>query len=58
MGIKEQIAFPEISIDKISKITGMDITFVTSTDSDSESLSLLKELGCPFKIKEENKEKW
>ena len=49
MGIKEQIAFPEISIDKISKITGMDITFVTSTESDNQALSLLKELGMPFK---------
>jgi len=49
MGIKEQIAFPEISIDKISKITGMDITFVTDTDSDTEALALFKELGLPFK---------
>jgi len=49
MGIKEQIAFPEISIDKISKITGMDITFVTNTDSDTEALALLKQLGLPFK---------
>lgn len=49
MGIKEQIAFPEISIDKISKITGMDITFVTNTNSDAESLAVLKELGLPFK---------
>jgi large subunit ribosomal protein L5 len=49
MGIKEQIAFPEISIDKISKITGMDITFVTDTESDTEALALLKELGLPFK---------
>ena len=49
MGIKEQIAFPEISIDKINKITGMDITFVTDTDSDTEALALLKELGLPFK---------
>ena len=49
MGIKEQIAFPEISIDKINKITGMDITFVTDTDSDTEALTLLKELGLPFK---------
>ncbi len=48
MGIKEQIAFPEISIDKINKITGMDITFVTDTDSDEEALALLKELGLPF----------
>jgi large subunit ribosomal protein L5 len=49
MGIKEQIAFPEISIDKISKITGMDITFVTNTNSDNEALAVLKELGLPFK---------
>jgi len=49
MGIKEQIAFPEISIDKISKITGMDITFVTNTDSDDHAFTLLQELGLPFK---------
>jgi hypothetical protein len=49
MGIKEQIAFPEISIDKISNITGMDITFVTNTNSDADALSVLKELGLPFK---------
>lgn len=48
IGIKEQIAFPEISIDKINKITGMDITFVTDTDSNEEALALLKELGLPF----------
>ena len=51
MGIKEQIAFPEISIDKINKITGMDITFVTSAESDEEALLLLKEFGLPFKNK-------
>ena len=60
MGIKEQIAFPEISIDKINKITGMDITFVTDSDSDLEALILLKEFGLPFKKdnsrKEERKE--
>ena len=49
LGIKEQIAFPEISIDKVLKVTGMDITFVTNTDSDDEALSLLTELGLPFK---------
>ena len=49
MGIKEQIAFPEISIDKISNITGMDITFVTNTDSDADALLVLKELGLPFR---------
>ncbi|MAO72381.1 MAG: 50S ribosomal protein L5 [Flavobacteriales bacterium] len=51
MGIKEQIAFPEISIDKINKITGMDITFVTSAKSNEEALTLLKEFGLPFKNK-------
>ena len=49
MGIKEQIAFPEISIDKINRITGMDITFVTDTNSDEDALILLKEFGLPFK---------
>ena len=52
MGMKEQIAFPEISIDKINKITGMDITFVTNTNSDDDALILLKELGLPFKDRE------
>ena len=56
MGIKEQIAFPEISIDKINKITGMDITFVTDSDSDLEALSLLKEFGLPFKKDNSKKE--
>ena len=51
LGIKEQIAFPEISIDKVLKVTGMDITFVTNTDSDEEALKLLTELGLPFKNK-------
>ena len=48
LGIKEQIIFPEISIDKVNKISGMDITFVTNTDSDEESYELLKALGMPF----------
>jgi large subunit ribosomal protein L5 len=48
LGVKEQIIFPEISIDKISKITGMDITFVTSAQTDEESLELLKAFGMPF----------
>jgi large subunit ribosomal protein L5 len=56
MGIKEQIAFPEISIDKINKITGMDITFVTDTNSDLEALTLLKEFGLPFKQDNSRKE--
>ena|SRR5688572_12271705 len=49
MGITEQIIFPEIDIDKISKITGMDITFVTTANNDEESFELLKEMGFPFK---------
>lgn len=57
MGIKEQIAFPEISIDKISKITGMDITFVTNTNSDEDAMILLKELGMPFKMNDSSKKK-
>jgi len=48
LGVKEQIIFPEISIDKISKISGMDITFVTSATTDEESLELLKAFGMPF----------
>ncbi|MEM9261702.1 MAG: 50S ribosomal protein L5 [Bacteroidota bacterium] len=49
MGIKEQIVFPEINIDKVSSITGMDITFVTTAQTDAEALALLKGLGLPFK---------
>jgi len=49
MGVTEQIIFPEIDIDKVNKITGMDITFVTSADTDEEAYELLKELGMPFK---------
>lgn len=49
LGITEQIIFPEINIDKINKITGMDITFVTSANSDAEALELLKGFGMPFK---------
>jgi large subunit ribosomal protein L5 len=48
LGVKEQIIFPEISIDKVQKINGMDITFVTSAQTDEESLELLKALGMPF----------
>ena len=49
LGIKEQIAFPEISIDRVNSITGMDITFVTNTNSDEDAKKLLTELGLPFK---------
>ncbi len=48
LGVKEQIIFPEISIDKVSKISGMDITFVTTANTDEESLELLKSFGLPF----------
>jgi len=54
MGITEQIIFPEIDIDKISKITGMDITFVTSAETNEEAHALLKELGIPFEKEETN----
>ncbi|WP_282162315.1 50S ribosomal protein L5 [Ulvibacterium marinum] len=49
LGVTEQIIFPEINIDKINRINGMDITFVTSADTDKEAKSLLTELGLPFK---------
>lgn len=49
MGITEQIIFPEIDIDKVNKITGMDITFVTTAQTNEEAFELLKELGMPFK---------
>ncbi len=49
MGIQEQIIFPEINIDKINKIAGMDITFVTTAKTDNEAYALLKEMGMPFK---------
>ena len=48
LGVKEQIIFPEISIEKIAKITGMDITFVTTAKTDEESYELLRMLGMPF----------
>ena len=48
LGIKEQIIFPEISIEKVNNISGMDITFVTTADDDTQSYELLKALGLPF----------
>jgi len=51
LGITEQIIFPEIDIDKVNKISGMDITFVTNAHTDKEAKSLLNELGLPFKKK-------
>jgi len=49
LGVTEQIIFPEIDIDKVNKITGLDITFVTTASTDEEAYELLKELGMPFK---------
>jgi large subunit ribosomal protein L5 len=49
MGVTEQIIFPEIDIDKVTRITGMDITFVTTASNDEEAYELLKELGMPFR---------
>lgn len=51
LGVKEQIIYPEIDIDKITKILGMEITFVTSTNDDAEAYALLKAFGLPFKNK-------
>jgi large subunit ribosomal protein L5 len=54
MGVTEQIIFPEIDIDKVNRITGMDITFVTTANTNEEAYELLKELGMPFRnIKKE-----
>lgn len=49
MGITEHIIFPEINMDKVTRITGMDITFVTTAKTDAEALALLKAMGLPFK---------
>jgi large subunit ribosomal protein L5 len=49
LGVTEQIIFPEIDIDKVNKITGMDITFVTTANTNEEAYELLRELGMPFK---------
>lgn len=49
LGVTEQIIFPEIDIDKVNKITGLDITFVTSANTNEEAFELLKEMGMPFR---------
>lgn len=49
LGVTEQIIFPEIDIDKVNKITGLDITFVTTANTNEEAFELLKEMGMPFK---------
>jgi len=54
LGVTEQIIFPEIDIDKVTKITGLDITFVTSARTNDEAYELLKELGLPFRNNKEN----
>ena len=56
MGVTEQIIFPEINIDKVGRISGMDITFVTSARTNEEAYELLKELGMPFKNAKKEKE--
>ena len=57
MGVTEQIIFPEIDIDKVSRISGMDSTFVTTAKTNEEAYELLKELGMPFKnAKKENQD--
>ena len=52
LGIKEHIIFPEIDVDKVTRITGMDITFVTSATTDEEAYELLKAFGMPFRKRE------
>ena len=54
LGVTEQIIFPEIDIDQVKDIGGMDITFVTSAKTDAECLALLKEMGMPFKNQRNN----
>lgn len=51
MGVTEHIIFPEIDLDKVTKITGLDVTFVTTAKTDNEAYALLKQLGLPFKSK-------
>ncbi|HTP80785.1 MAG TPA: 50S ribosomal protein L5 [Bacteroidota bacterium] len=53
VGVKEQIIFPEIDVDKVTRITGMDVTLVTTAHSDPEAYELLKELGMPFMKRQE-----
>jgi len=53
VGVKEQIIFPEIDVDKVTRVSGMDITFVTTAKNDAEAYELLKELGMPFVKRQE-----
>ena len=52
LGVKEQIIFPEINVDKITRVMGMDITLVTTANTDNEAFELLKAFGIPFRKKE------
>ena len=55
LGVTEQIIFPEVDIDKVNKITGLDITIVTTANTNEEAFELLKEMGMPFKnVKKDN----
>ncbi len=54
LGIKEQIVFPEIEVDKVNQISGLDVTFVTTADTDEEALALLKAFGMPFVRRDED----
>jgi len=56
LGVKEQIIFPEIDIDKVARVSGLDISFVTTAPTDAEAHALLKELGMPFVRREETTE--
>jgi large subunit ribosomal protein L5 len=53
LGVKEQIIFPEIDVDKVTRINGMDVTFVTTAKTDAEAYELLKALGMPFVKRQE-----
>jgi large subunit ribosomal protein L5 len=53
LGVKEQIIFPEINIDEVDAVSGLDVTFVTTAETDEEAYALLKELGMPFVRREE-----
>lgn len=55
LGVKEQIIFPEIDVDKVDRISGLDVTFVTTAETDEEALALLKAMGMPF-VRREKKE--
>ena len=57
MGIKEQIVFPEVNMEKLDKVRGFNITFVTSADTDEEAKALLEEIGIPFRKPDQKQER-